>query len=224
MSYFSAEFFAFFNELAENNHKEWFHANKKRHEHAVKQPFQQLVSDLIQQMQAMGEPLDIEAKDCILRVNRDVRFSKDKSPYNLHCTAFISSAGRKDKSIPGFFLRCAADEVGIMGGCYQPDKQQLDKIRTKIASNPDKADGVLKQAKFVDRFGQIKGEQAKRLPKQWQDSLAVSPLIAYKQLYYSTTVDAQILNDDDLLEKLLAYWTSARPVQDFLADALAGRG
>ena len=103
MQYFTEDFINFFKELAANNHKEWFHENKKRYESSVKKPFTVFVGKMIEEIQKVDADLMIEPKDCILRINRDIRFSKDKTPYNLHYTAFISRGGKKDKSIPGFF-------------------------------------------------------------------------------------------------------------------------
>ena len=105
MKYFTSDFVEFFKDLAKNNQKEWFHENKKRYEASIKNPFTLFLKDLIAEIQKFDSELHIEPKDCILRINRDVRFSKDKTPYNLHYTAFISKGGKKDKSIPGFFLR-----------------------------------------------------------------------------------------------------------------------
>lgn len=117
MKYFTDDFAKFFKDLAKNNHKEWFHENKKRYESSVKYPFTLFLKDLITEIQKFGTALDIEPKDCILRINKDIRFSKDKTPYNLHYTAFISKDGKKDKSIPGLFLRFSPEEIGIMACC-----------------------------------------------------------------------------------------------------------
>lgn len=104
MQYFTQEFIDFYIELSRNNHKDWFHANKKRYEAIVKEPFLQLLTDLIAEMQKHDPKLEITAKECILRVNRDIRFSQDKSPYKLHVSAVISRTGKKDKGYPGLHL------------------------------------------------------------------------------------------------------------------------
>jgi len=108
-----------------------------------------VLGDLITEIRKFDSSLMIEPKDCVLRINKDIRFSKDKSPYNLHYTAFVSKEGRKDKSIPGIFLRFSPEMVGIMGGCFGPSKQQLEKIRMTISANPKRLRKLLENEDFV---------------------------------------------------------------------------
>ena len=166
MQYFTEDFVAFFKDLGKNNHKEWFHENKKRYETSIKKPFETFVGAIITEIQKQDPALQIEPKDCILRINKDIRFSKDKTPYNLHYTAFISNGGRKDKSVPGIFLRFSPEMVGIMGGCFGPTKEQLQKIRTTIYKNPKEFTELIENTDFVQKFGEIRGEVMKRIPKE----------------------------------------------------------
>lgn len=167
MQYFTEDFITFFQELTANNHKDWFHTHKKRYETSVKKPFEMFTGAIIQEIQKHDSSLKIEPKECILRINRDVRFAKDKSPYNVHYTAFISSGGRKDKSIPGIFLRFAPDRIGIMGGCFGPSKEQLHSIRTAISTDQGVFRSLLENSDFVNTFGTIQGDVMKRIPKEW---------------------------------------------------------
>jgi uncharacterized protein (TIGR02453 family) len=102
MSFFTADYLAFFKELAANNHKEWFDANRKRYETSVKEPFKAFTQHLIDEL-AKKEPAfkELKASDCIFRINRDIRFSKDKTPYKTQCSAVISPNGKKSSSIHG---------------------------------------------------------------------------------------------------------------------------
>lgn len=220
--YFDDGFFRFFEELAENNHKEWFHANKSRFEQHVRQPLTDLVFDLISTMNQEGESLDIEAKDCLLRPNRDTRFSKDKSPYNLNCTAFVSRGGRKDKTIPGLFLRAAPYALGVMGGCYQPSTLQLASIRNAIAANLEEFSAALSAQDFVEVFGELQGDKAKRLPEPWKAFIDHQPLIANRQFYYAKSLPADVITKSGLVEVLMSHWRSGKPLNDFLSDALKG--
>ena len=104
MKYFTQDYLDFFKELAANNHKEWFDENRKRYEKSVKDPFKKFVEALIAETHKFDPSVNIEAKDAIFRINRDIRFSKDKTPYKLDRSAIISSGGRKDHSIPGFYI------------------------------------------------------------------------------------------------------------------------
>ena len=100
MSYFSEDFLRFFKELAGNNNKEWFDLNRKRYFKEVKDPFHHFIEDLIAAVQKEDSNVNIAPKDAIFRINRDVRFSKDKTPYKLQVSAIISKGGKKDKVSP----------------------------------------------------------------------------------------------------------------------------
>ena len=220
MQYFTEDFINFFKELAANNHKEWFHENKKRYESSVKKPFTEFVGKMIEEIQKVDADLMIEPKDCILRINRDIRFSKDKTPYNLHYTAFISRGGKKDKSIPGFFVRFSPEMVGIMGGCFGPDKEQLLKIRTKIKEDPKTFRKLIEEQQFTEQFGELKGEAMKRIPKEWQQAIEKEPIIANKQFYFVTEKPSDLILSEQLIEELIGYWKIMQPLNDYLTKAI----
>jgi len=220
MTYFTEDFTCFFKELAKNNHKDWFHAQKKRYETSIKKPFERFVGDMISHIQKYDTELQIEPKDCILRINRDIRFSKDKSPYNLHYTAFISKGGRKDKSIPGMFLRFSPETIGIMGGCFGPSKEQLHKIRTSIHKNPSTFKKLIDNAEFVQKFGEIRGETMKRIPKEWIDACNQEPLIKNKQFYFVGEEAPTLLTNPLLIEEMMNYWKTMQPVNEYLSKVI----
>jgi len=95
MSYFTQDFIDFFKELSQNNHKEWFHANKKRYEASVKNPFYALLGDIIKEFQKEDPLMNLEVKNAVARINRDIRFSKDKTPYNTTVMSQDGKAFRK---------------------------------------------------------------------------------------------------------------------------------
>ena len=220
MQYFTSEFNGFFKDLAANNHKEWFHANKKRYEQHVKNPFYAFLTALIAEIQKHDPSVQVEPKDCVSRINRDIRFSKDKTPYNLHFTAFISTGGRKDKSIPGIFLRFSPEMVGIMIGAFGPDKEQLASIRTSIIKHQSKFSKLINNADFVDKFGEIKGDKMKRIPKDLVADVEKEPLILHKQYYFVAEKDPSLLTSEKLLDEVMEYWHTGRPVNEFLKQSM----
>jgi len=96
MSYFTKDFIKFLKGLNKNNEREWFHANKKDYVTHVKDPFKAFVQLIIDKMQKVDPTVVITPKDAIFRINRDIRFSKDKTPYKTNVSAAISAGGRKD--------------------------------------------------------------------------------------------------------------------------------
>src|SRR5690606_20290726 len=98
------EYTQFCNELEGNNHKLWVDENRDRYENFVKKPFDNLIKDLLNETK-----IDISHSKCIFRINRDVRFSKDKSLYKLNRSAIVSPFGTKDKSYPGMYFEINAN-------------------------------------------------------------------------------------------------------------------
>jgi uncharacterized protein (TIGR02453 family) len=220
MAYFTSDFIKFFKDLAKHNHKEWFNDNRKRYKESVKDPFYTFIDDLIEQIQVHDPSVQIQAKDAVMRINRDIRFSPDKTPYNLHYGAIVSSAGRKDKSIPGLFLRFSPEMVGVFGGAHGIDKDQLYKIRKAISNDPEGFQEVITEPKFVSNFGSIQGEQHKRIPPEFQSAHQQQPLIANKQFYYLSKLSPKLITDEQLMDRIMDLWHIARPVKDFLTKAM----
>lgn len=220
MQYFDAEFLQFFRELAANNHKEWFDANRKRYEKKVKEPFKQFIGDLIAEVHKLDPTVGIEPKDAIFRINRDIRFSKDKSPYKLNTSAVVSSVGRKDHSVPGLYVDFGPEKVWIGGGAYFLKPDQLMRVREYIVSNNDRFNTIVKDKNFVKHYKEIRGEENKRLPKQFQQAGEEQPLLYKKQLYYMSEHAPETVEGDKLMSKVLAHFKAGRDLQDFLKAAM----
>lgn len=215
MQYFTKEYTKFFRELEKNNNKEWFHANKKRYDGEVRKPMIAFVEDLIVAMQKHDPEIRPIASKCLGRINRDIRFSKDKTPYNQHLFAHISK-GTKDEPIPGIAFRFGGRDCGVMTGYYQPSKTKLEDIRHKIKTDLKTFQKLKSSKKFVTKFGEIKGEAYKRIPKELLDTHDKEPLIANKQFYYVDEKKADFVTSKTLLKEIMEYWLAAKPLNDFL--------
>ena len=223
MQYLSKEFIHFFQGLEKNNHKEWFGIHKKEYEQYVKQPFQQLVADLIDALPALDPDIRMHPKDAIFRINRDIRFSKDKTPYNLMVKAGFAKGGRKS-SYAGYYLAIAADKMHVGGGLYALGKDELTKIRTHIAMHMDEFMKLIENKYFVDTFGHVKGEQIKRIPAEFQEAFGRTSLIANKQFYYMADYeDQRIITGDGLLSFILEHYQKITPINRFLKEAIDER-
>ncbi len=220
MNYFTNDFSEFFKELAGNNNTEWFHANKERYNTSVKEPFEAFVEKIITEISKVDPEFQITPKECIFRLHRDVRFSKDKSSYKLFSSAVISPKGRKDKSIPGLYLKLSPEDMWIMGGCYSPSTAQLKQIRTAISRDPKAFRDLIEHPDFKVKFGEIKGEVNKRIPKEFQETYKTEPLIANKQFYYGTVLSPETITNPNLVAIVMDHWNSMRPVSNFLTEAI----
>lgn len=220
MSHFTKDFTQFFKELEKNNNKEWFDENRKRYESSVKKPLYSFVDEMIGRINSVEPDIQIQAKDAVTRINRDIRFSADKTPYNTHMGAVISTAGRKDKSVPGVFLRLDAEGVHVFGGAHGINTQQIQKVRSAIAADPEHFLTLISEPDFVKKFGEIKGEKSKRMPKEFAAITENYPVIANKSFYYVGQTDKKSIIDAKLPEIVMEYWHTAKPVKDFLTQAL----
>lgn len=219
-TYFTSDYLDFFKELAGNNHKEWFDLNRKRYETGVKLPFEKFVTDLIECIQKHDPRIDITHKDAIFRINRDVRFSKDKEPYKLNRSAIISPNGKKDKAFPGLYFEMGPEHFRIYGGVYQPDKEQLYAIRESMTKQPDLLKNLLKDSNFVNAYGAILGEKNKVLPAEFKDAAMDQPLIYNKQFYWYHSFDANEILRSDLLNITESYYLANKAMMDFFAKAI----
>ncbi len=214
--YFTKEFITFFKELEQNNSKDWFDENRKRYENVVKKPFKEFTTEIINRVHEIDSTIKIEAKNAITRINRDIRFSKDKTPYNTHIGAIISSAGRKDKSVPGIYIQLNAHSLNIFGGAHMIETKKLQKIRTKISNNLELFNDLINNTVFKNTFGEILGEKHKRFPKEFHEIEKTQPLIANKQLYFSTSLAISEILNDDLPKIIMHHFKIAKPLNDFL--------
>lgn len=220
MAWFTEEFGSYFKNLQAHNDRDWFNDNKKRYEQHVKKPFQQFVADLILRMQAINPNCKIEPKDAIFRIHRDIRFSKDKTPYKTQMSAIIGEGGRKGMAEDGMYIEVGYNHLRVYGGVYMPDKDQLAAIRQEILYNQEEFKKVISDKKFVSIFGEIKGEKNKRLPAEFAEIQNEQPLIANKQFYYFAEIDPKLQLSDQLVDEMFEAYEASTAVRQFLIAPL----
>lgn len=220
MIYFTPDFTKFFKELAQNNNREWFHANKPRFEKDVKQPFAAFVQEMINRIEAVDNRVIMTPKDAIFQLHRDIRFSQDKSPYKLYTSAIISAGGKKNTTFPGLYMQLNHEQVEVYSGVYAPEKEPLQKIREHIAANPEAFARLVADPVFKEKFGSIRGEVNKRLPKELEEAARIQPLIYNKAFYYFASFPPSILLQDNLADVFMEHYHAAQPLGHFFETAL----
>lgn len=220
MSYFTPAFIKFFSELSKNNNKIWFDENRKIYEREVKDPFKFFVGEMITRIQKYEPEIEILPSDAIMRINKDIRFSKDKTPYNTHVSANISLYGKKDKSYPGVFFQLSHDKIMLYGGAYMMDTSTLLQVRNYISKNLQDFSATYNNKIFKEKFGAIIGEKHKRIPKEFESTAVKEPLIVNKQFYYSAELDSSLITNDQLPGQLMEYYLAGKKLNDFLKQAL----
>lgn len=219
MPYFTPSFLQFFKELAANNSTAWFDENRKTYEKEVKKPFADFVMDMIIRIQKHEPEVQIKPADAIMRINKDIRFSKDKTPYNTHVAAIVSKYGKKDKSYPGLYFQLSPEGLAIYGGAYMIENDKLEQLRSHIAAHLEEFSALYSDADFKEKFGTIQGEQHKRIPSAFQEAHSKEPLIANKQFYFSAMLKPEIIVSEKLPEKIMEHYLVGKKINDFLKQA-----
>ena len=220
MKYFEPDYLDFFKELAANNNKEWFDANRKRYEAVVRDPFKHFVGELIHHLAARDPELNIEPKDVIFRINRDIRFSKDKTPYKTNNSAVISPEGRKNKNHPGIYIEFGPERMAFYGGIYMPSPKEVGRVRTYMSQNLKELEAILSSRDFVDNFGVVHGEKSKRIPKELMEAAGVQSLIWNKNWYYFKHLPPETIIGDELMETILDLRDKSEPIKNYLHNAI----
>lgn len=158
MTYFDKDFLSYLKDLAKHNDREWFHENKKRYEKSVKEPFVNFLEGLKEALQEVEGPIPHTGKEAMMRINRDTRFSKDKTPYKTHLAAIISAHGKGDKRLPGMYIQISPDDLRFYSGCPLLEKEDLLNVRSHVKDNLEEFNKLINDKKFKSTFGEVLGE------------------------------------------------------------------
>lgn len=222
MNVISKSTFDFLKELGENNNKEWFTANKPQYEIAKKE-FEIFVDSLIKQISLFDDSISHhKAKDCIFRIYRDVRFSKDKSPYKTHMGAHITSAAKKSEihSRAGYYIHIGPSESMLAGGAYLPQGPWLKAIRQEISYNADGLRNILNSPDFKKHFGEMEGEKLKTAPRDYEKDHPEIELLKHKSFLASHKLQDNQVTDTDFLQHSANVFKALYPFDEFLNTAL----
>ena len=221
MAYFTPEFLTFFADLEVNNDRDWFKSHKKQYEAAVKKPFEAFIDVMIDRMQEVDRDVLITPKEAIFRIYRDTRFSKDKTPYKVQVSAAISPGGRKAMDRPGMYIEMSHKHARVYSGVYMPQRPQLQEIREKIITEPERFRKLIAAPDFVRYFGEIRGERNKVLPKEMKPEAEQQPLLFQKQFYYFTQWSPEVALADDLPDQFMDRYRACLDLNTFLFEAVS---
>ena len=221
MSFFSPDYLQFFIELAANNNKDWFDLNRKRYEQNVKKPFTVFVQHIIDQLAKNDKTFkELEAKECIFRINRDIRFSKDKSPYKMMCSAVVAPEGKKSKAVNGVYFEFGPEHMRVYGGVYEIEKEDLESVREGIAQDISKFQRAYQNPIFEKTFGEILGDKNKVLPAHLREAASIEPLIFNKQWYFYTQFEPETILKENLDEIVMNCYEAGRPVESYFNELI----
>ena len=218
----SKETLLFLEDLKANNNREWFLANKKRYE-SYKEDYHQLIRDLLEIMKPQDASLAmLEVKNCTFRVNRDIRFSKDKSPYKTHMGIWLRS-GSLHSEAPGYYVHIEKDASFVGGGLYCPMPEQIQKIRKELNFFYEDLQSILNDDSFKSTYGNLNREDNSTLknpPKGYEKD---NPAIEYLKLK-SYTATRKMNNSDltknDFAQVISQKLLTLKPLNEFINRAL----
>jgi len=212
--------YSFLSKLKKNNTKEWFDKNRDEYQE-IKKEFEQFITALIKEISAFDESVkNVEAKKAIFRINRDIRFSSDKSPYKTNIGASISSGG-KNSGKAGYYIHIEPKNTFIAGGVYMPEAPQLVLIREAIDYEGEKLKKIITTKNFKSMFGDMHGETVKTTPKGYKPDHKHIELLKHKSFLAWHKVE-----DEDAFAKSQVKYAAKvikeiKPLNDFLNKAMA---
>ncbi|MFO7938769.1 MAG: DUF2461 domain-containing protein [Bacteroidales bacterium] len=214
------ELLSYLRELQQNNNREWFHENKQRYQ-LVRAGFEQYIARLILELATFDSSVKyVTPKESIFRINRDVRFSQNKSPYKTNMGAFISPGGRKLLK-SGYYLHIEPQGSFLAVGLFRPPADRLKAIRQEIYHDPEAFGEVIEDPEFIAQFGGLADDQKlKTAPKGYPKDWEYVDYLRYKNFVVSKPLDEALLTSEDLTENLLTNYEIAYPLHRFLNFAI----
>lgn len=213
----------FLKDLKKNNTKEWFDKNRKSYE-AAKEDFASLVNSVITQFGKKDESIShLTSKDCLFRINRDVRFSKNKAPYKTNMGASMVQGGKKSDLAGYYFHFEPGGNSFVGGGKYMTDADILKKIRQEIDYSWSEFSRIIKNKKFAAYYGDLeKGEgmSLSREPKGYEKNNPAIDYIKLKSWVATAPITDADLTDKNLAKKIIAAFETLQPLITFLNRAL----
>jgi uncharacterized protein (TIGR02453 family) len=213
----------FLKKLKKNNNRDWFNANKGLYEDA-KADFDTFAFELIQEIGQYDESVaSLQPKDCTFRIYKDVRFSKDKTPYKTNFGAAIQEGGRKS-GVAGYYFHVQPGEFFVAGGLYMPDPDKLLKIRMAIANNHKKFFEIIRAKEFKKNFKDLwNSDKLKTAPKGFDKE---HPAVEYLKLKSFLAIgdlgETEVLGKG-IIKKAAKIFRSMQPFNNFLNEAITSR-
>lgn len=213
------QIFDFLSELKENNNREWFNANKESYKKALS-TFEGVVGELIASIgQFDNDVRTLEPKDCIFRIYKDTRFSKNKEPYKTNMGAYIARGGRKSR-YSGYYAHIEPSGSFLSGGIYMPESAVLSRVREDIDLYHDDLSNIINAPSFRKYFDQLHGDQLKTIPKGYSKDNPAAELLRYKSLYVVHMLPDSEVNSAGYVTTATEAFMVMKPFTDFLNRAI----
>lgn len=210
----------FLQELSENNNREWFNDNRKEYEKS-REKILFLTDVFINEIRKFDPEIPpMNPKDCMFRIFRDVRFSKDKRPYKTNFGSFIAKGGRKSENA-GYYFHIEPSGSFIGGGIYMPQAGPLKAIRNHIEEHPEEFSAIINNPEFNAYFPKMMDHKLKTAPRGVEKDHPYIELLRYKSFAFSCPVKKEILLSDKYVETAVSAYKQLHKVNVFLNEAVS---
>jgi uncharacterized protein (TIGR02453 family) len=212
----------FLKELVENNNREWFQVNKERYDKARENVIE-LTTDIIGKLHQIdpGVNADLDPKKCVMRIYRDIRFSKNKTPYKNNFGISLPASGTKLGGAE-YYLHIQPGKSFIAGGYWMPETEHLKAIRQEIDYNADDLKKIIDAPHFIKLFGEFrKQDQLKTVPRDYSAENPNIDLLKLKSFIVSHPLKDKELMGAKVADEIVEVCNNLYPLNVFLKNALA---
>jgi uncharacterized protein (TIGR02453 family) len=212
----------FLKDLSKNNNKPWFDAHRNQYEDA-KNDFASFIQTIIDKHGKKDPTIaDLKPKETTFRINRDVRFSKDKSPYKNYMGSYLSRGGKKSV-FGGYYFQCQPGRCFVGGGLWMPIPAELNKVRQEIDYNYDEFKKIIGSKKFKSVYGDLSKDTEytlTRVPKGYEANNPAAEYLKMKSFVSIAFLKESELTSKDLTKKVLTAFEALQPVLNFINRSL----
>jgi len=222
VGHFSGKTFAFLKDLKENNNKAWFQENKNRYEEDVKGPALNFIQDFSSHLAKLSLHFRADPRasgGSLFRIHRDIRFSKDKSPYKTHTGIQFRHERGKDAHAPGFYLHLEPKRCFVGVGIWHPDGKTLKKIREAIVEDPKVWKKAVSGAGFQKRFA-LSGDRLVRPPRGFDPDHPLIDDLMWKDYVAMAKLTQKSVAEPGFIKEYAAHCRAGLPLVAFLCKAL----
>jgi uncharacterized protein (TIGR02453 family) len=219
---FEPTFIQFFESLARNNNREWFNQHKPDYQQFVVQPMMAFIEAMAPRLKKISPHFIADARPSggsMFRIYRDVRFSKDKSPYKLHAACHFRHELGKDAHTPGFYVHFSPEEVVFGGGIWMPPNAELAKIRDTIVENPHAWNKIKTSPALKKLCGGVSGDGLQRPPKGYDPEHQHIQDLKRKSFFVMRHEQPQVIFSEDFIDTVETTFKAAKPLIKYICYA-----
>lgn len=210
------DLFKFLKELQANNNRDWFKENKPRYD-ALHKVFVNIVQQVIDKIATFDpEVAGLDAKSCVYRIYRDIRFSHDKTPYKTHFGAYMTGYGGRTSPYGGYYLHLEPGNSLVSGGVWCPTPAMLKQLRHDIYDNMDEFTAIIENERFKKVYGELEGEMLKRMPDGFPKDSPYEDILKHKYFVVSAMKPESFFDSKNWMDEVIENFSVLYPFNKFL--------